>query len=75
MATAEDATPIMRERLLTWFAEMACGRPKTMDALPRGGAGGDGSGVIILPAVMIPKDEDEIPEPYIGSGCAGYTEI
>ena len=50
MANAEDASPAQRERLLTWFAEMALGKPRTMDAAPAAtGAGG----VVILPAVEI----------------------
>ena len=51
MANAEDASPQQRERLLTWFAEMALGKPRTMDAAPASASGG--AGVVILPAVEI----------------------
>ena len=39
-----------QERLLQWFAEMALGKPRTMDASPASASGG---GVVILPAVEI----------------------
>lgn len=51
MANADDASPQQRERLLTWFAEMALGKPRTMDAAPASASGG--AGVVILPAVEI----------------------
>ena len=44
----DTATP-QQERLLLWFAEMALGKPRTMDAAPASASGG--VGVIILPAI------------------------
>lgn len=50
LAHAPDATLQQRERLLQWFAEMAAGKPRTMEQ--RTDAGPDGPGVVVLPPVM-----------------------
>ena len=50
VANAEDTPAQQRERLLLWFAEMALGKPRTMEAAPGGAPGG--SGLVILPDVL-----------------------
>lgn len=50
IANSEAAPMPQRERLLQWFAEMALGKPRTMEAAPGGTPGG--CGLIILPAVV-----------------------
>lgn len=51
VANATDTATPQQERLLLWFAEMALGKPRTMDAAPASASGG--VGVVILPAVEI----------------------
>lgn len=51
VANATDTATAQQERLLQWFAEMAMGKPRTMDASPASASGG--VGVVILPAVDI----------------------
>ena len=51
VANGTDTTTPQQERLLLWFAEMAMGKPRTMEATP-GGAAASGVGVIILPAIQ-----------------------
>ena len=48
VANGTDTATPQQERLLQWFAEMALGKPRTMDAAP---ASASGVGVVILPAV------------------------
>lgn len=67
LASAEDTTPAQRERILTFFAEMAYGKARTMDATPQAEGDKQKGGVIILPAVMMP---DSQPPDY-----AGYVDI
>ena len=50
IANGEGTPAATRERLLQWFAEMAVGKPRTMEAAP-GGAAAAGYGIIVLPAV------------------------
>lgn len=66
LANAEDTSAAQRERLLTFFAEMALGKARTMDATPKGEDEKQRSGVIILPAVMVPEEDHD---------AAGYAEI
>lgn len=66
LANAEDASAAQRERLLTFFAEMALGKARTMDATPKGEDEKQPRGVIILPAVMMPEGDRD---------AAGYAEI
>ena len=49
VANGTDPATAQQERLLLWFAEMALGKPRTMDAAPA--SAGGGVGVIILPAI------------------------
>lgn len=49
LAHAPAATPQQRERLLQWFAEMAVGKPRTMEQRPDTDA--NGLGVVMLPPV------------------------
>lgn len=49
LAHAPDATPQQRERLLQWFAEMAAGKPRTMEQRPDTDA--HGLGVVMLSPV------------------------
>ena len=51
VANATDTATPQQERLLQWFAEMAMGKPRTMEATP-GGAAASGVGVVILPEVV-----------------------
>ena len=51
VANGTDTAAPQQERLLLWFAEMALGKPRTMDASPASASGG--VGVVILPAVEI----------------------
>lgn len=47
-AHAEDTPPAYRFKLLQWFAELGIGKPKAIADDDRGG--GDGRGVVLLPA-------------------------
>lgn len=55
VANATDTATPQQERLLLWFAEMALGKPRTMDTAPASASGG--AGVIILPAI---QEDDQL---------------